>query len=383
MIPTALTIVATRLPPRQQPVGIALFGMTAVLGPVLGPVVGGYLTEHLSWHYDFFLNLPIGIGLIALVTFGLPGSRIDWSRLRDTDVLGLFGLILGLGALTIVLEEGQRDRWFESDLIRVLTAVSAVGFVMLISGQMVARRPIIHLKILLSRSFGGAFLISLMTGAALYGVLYIVPQFLTAVPGYNAEQAGYITALSGIPTIVMLAMFPVLVRLIDIRIAVAFGLLLYSVSCLADSYLTADSSGGNFIWTQLLRGFAQFFALLFLNQCATNSAPPEYAADASGLFNAARNLGGSFGLAAIATLQDRRDTFHVTRLSESITVNSPQGQSILDHHGLAGLSKLIADQATVMTYADLYRVFGVALLIMIPVVLVLKPLPKDAHLELG
>jgi DHA2 family multidrug resistance protein len=110
MIPTALTIVTTRLPPRQQAVGLALFGMTAVLGPVLGPVVGGWLTENLSWHYVFFLNLPIGIGLLALILLGLPQSRLDWSRLRDTDVSGLLGLILGLGALTVVLEEGQRER---------------------------------------------------------------------------------------------------------------------------------------------------------------------------------------------------------------------------------------------------------------------------------
>jgi len=178
-------------------------------------------------------------------------------------------------------------------------------------------------------------------------------------------------------------MFPILVRRIDIRLAVGFGLFLYSASCFADSYLSPDSAGADFVWTQILRGFAQFFALLFLNQSATNSAPREYAADASGLFNAARNLGGSFGLAAIATLQDRRETFHVERLYESITTNSPHGQELLNHHALARLGSLIAEQATVMTYADLYRMFGVILLVMIPLVLVLKPLPRDAELELG
>jgi len=383
MIPTALTIVATRLPPRQQAVGLALFGMTAVLGPVLGPVVGGWLTENLSWHYVFFLNLPIGIGLLTLILLGLTQSRLDLSRLRDTDVFGLLGLILGLGALTVVLEEGQRERWFESDMISSLSVVCVIGFLMIMAGQLYAHQPIIRLKILLTRSFGSAFTLSLTTGAALYGVLYLVPQFLTEVPGYNPEQSGYITALSGIPMIMLLAMFPVLVRKIDIRIAVAFGLFLYGATCIADSLLSPETAGAQFVLTQLVRGLAQFFAILFLNQAATVSVPREYAADASGLFNAARNLGGSFGLALISTLQDRRQTLHVERLSESISANSMLGQNALHHLGLARMIEAIAAQAVVLTYADLYRIFGVLMLLLIPLAFLLTTLPKDAGISMS
>jgi DHA2 family multidrug resistance protein len=383
MIPTALTIVTTRLPPRRQPVGLALFGMTAVLGPVLGPVVGGWLTETLSWHYVFFLNLPIGIGLLTLILLGLPHGKLDWSRLRNTDVLGLLGLVLALGALTVVLEEGERERWFESGMICGLSGVSVIGFLMVIAGQLYARQPIIRLKILLTRSFGSAFVLSLTTGAALYGVLYLVPQFLTQVPGYNPEQSGYITALSGIPMIVLLAMFPILVRKIDMRIAVAFGLFLYGASCIADSLLSPDTAGAQFVLTQIVRGFAQFFAVLFLNQAATVSVPREYAADASGLFNAARNLGGSFGLALISTLQDRRETLHVARLSESISANSVLGQDALHHLGVARVSEAVAAQAVVLTYADLYRVFGVLMLMLIPLAFLLTTLPKDADISMG
>jgi DHA2 family multidrug resistance protein len=378
MIPTALTIVSTRLPPRQRPVGVALFGMTAVLGPVLGPVTGGWLTENFSWHYSFFLNLPIGIGLIALLFIGLPAERIRWSEFRDVDVLGVLGLILGLGGLTIVLEEGQRELWFESDMIRELSAISLAGMGLLVAGQFVARKPVIQLRILLGRSFAGVFIVSLATGAALYGILYIIPQFLVAVAGYNAEQSGYVTAISGVPTLVMLTVFPLLVRVIDVRAAIAFGLLLYGVSCLMDAHLTPDSAGPEFFWSQVIRGFAQFFALLFLNQAATASVSRNYAEDASGLFNAARNLGGSFGLAAISTLLDQRTTFHIARLSESITANSIGGQQIVRRQALALLNQAIQGQAMVMAYADLYRVFGVALLVMIPLVLLLRPLAKDA-----
>jgi DHA2 family multidrug resistance protein len=383
MIPTALTIVATRLPPRQQPGGIALFGMTAVMGPVLGPVIGGWLTENVSWHYAFFLNLPIGVALMALILIGLPPHRINGSELRNTDVLGLLGLMLGLGALTVVLEEGQRDRWFESELIRWLTAVSLLGFTLLLLGQVTARTPIIRLSILRGRNFCGAFLMNLMMGAALYGILYIIPQFLSAVAGYNSEQSGLIAAISGIPTVLMLGAFPVLVRIIDVRLAVALGIGLYSASCFLDAHLNPDFAGPQFFLTQVMRGFAQFFSMLFLNQAATSSVPSELAADASGLFNAARNLGGSFGLAAIAILQDRRTTLHMERLSETITANSFAGRHIVGHAGLEQLSNTLMGQATVMTYADLNWVFAVALVAMLPLVFALQPLPKDVHVSSG
>lgn len=383
MIPTALSIVATRLPPRQQPLGVALFGMTAVLGPVLGPVLGGWLTENLSWHYAFFLNLPIGVGLVGLLMFGLKSAPADLKRLAEADVLGIAGLALGLGGLTVVLEEGQRERWFESELIWILTAASVFGFVLLALGQVVAKRPVIQLKILFERAFGGVFLLSLMVGAALYGVLYIIPQFLAQVAGYNAQQSGAVTMISGIPTIVMLAFFPILVRRIDLRLAVGLGLVLYGVSCFLDVGLTAESAGPDFYLSQVVRGVAQFFCLLFLNQAATASVAHELAEDASGLFNAARNLGGSIGLAVVGALQEQRTTFHAERLSEAVTANSLAGQAAQAHGGLAPLAAQIQGQATVMAFTDLYWVFGLGLVLMIPFVLLLKPLPKGASLSLG
>jgi DHA2 family multidrug resistance protein len=383
MIPTALTIVGTRLPPAQRPLGIALFGMTAVLGPVLGPVLGGWLTENISWHYAFFMNLPIGIGLLCLVTIGLPGRKAKFDEFLSTDILGIAGLVLGLGGLTVVLEEGQRERWFESSMICELSVVSVFGIGLLILGQFVSKKPVIQLKILLTRAFGGVFLMSLMVGAALYGILYIIPQFLTAVSGYNAQQSGEIAAISGIPTIMLLAVFPILVRVIDIRIAVAFGFILYGVSCFMDIHLSPEAAGPQFIDSQILRGIAQFFAMLFLNQAATSAVAQDLVEDASGLFNAARNLGGSFGLAMVATLQDQRQTFHEARIAESLPANSLAVQTAAHSIGLGRLHQDIVSQATVMTYSDLYWLFGVGMFALIPLVLLLKPLPKGADLHVG
>jgi DHA2 family multidrug resistance protein len=383
MIPMALIIVATRLPPSQQPLGIALFGMTAVLGPVLGPVIGGWMTEHINWHYAFFLNLPIGVGLVALLSLGLGGARARWEMFAEADVLGIIGLALGLGGLTIVLEEGQRELWFESDLIRTLTMVSILGFGLLAAGQFVSKSPVIQLRILFQRAFGSVFLLSLAVGAVLYAVFYIIPQFLTRVHGYTAEQSGNVIMISGIPTLAMLALFPMLVRLLDLRIAVGVGLGLFALSSFLDVGLTPDTGGHEFLVSQLLRGFGQFFALFFLNQAATSAVAHEFAEDASGLFNAARNLGGSIGLSAIGALQEQRTTFHTARLTESVTANGLMAQSAVAQRGVGELFQQIEGQAVVMAFADLYWVLGVAIVLMIPLVFLLKPLPKGASLSLA
>jgi DHA2 family multidrug resistance protein len=148
MVPTALTIVARRLPLSQRSIGISLFGATVVLGPVVGPLLGGYLTENFNWRYAFFINVPIGITLLILLVIGLPATKMKLSALRDANLLGIGGLALGLGSLTTLLEEGQQDRWFESQLIDWLCVASFIGFIMLAVGQLTARKPVINLQIL-------------------------------------------------------------------------------------------------------------------------------------------------------------------------------------------------------------------------------------------
>lgn len=137
LIPTAMTIIAQRLPRSQQPVGNALFGATAILGPVMGPVLGGWLTENLNWHYAFFINLPVGIALFALLLIGVPARAIKSELIREADWFGIFGLALGLGGLTVVLEEGQREQWFASPDIRWLAALSLFGFALLAWGSFI------------------------------------------------------------------------------------------------------------------------------------------------------------------------------------------------------------------------------------------------------
>lgn len=387
MIPTAQTIIAQRLPRSQQPIGIAAFGMTAILGPVLGPLIGGWLTENVSWHYAFFLNVPICGILMLLLLVGLKHEPSRLHLFREADWLGILGLALGLGGLTVFLEEGQREQWFSSELIRWMFAVTALGFALLFAGQVLARQPVIKLKLLLDRQFGSVAVMGLVLGIVLYGTSYAIPQFLAAIANYNALQSGKVVLLAGIPSFVMMAIVPILLVRVDIRVAVGAGLLIMGGSALLDSHLTIDSVGHDFTASQLLRGVGQILAMLFLSQAAIRSVPPSEAGDASGLFSAMRNLGGSFALAGIAILQDQRSWFHARRIEESLNANSVGVQDYMAATArslggaptaLRALGQQIQGQALVMTYNDIFWIMGMGTLAVLPLVLFLRPLPKGA-----
>jgi len=386
MIPTAMTIIATRLPPRQQMMGNALFGMTAILGPVLGPLVGGALTDTVSWRAAFFINLPIGIALAALLLTGLRHERSNLGLIREADWLGIGGMTLGLSCLTVVLEEGQREQWFESTLILRLSLAAGLGFALLLAGQMIARRPVIRLRLLLDPQFGSVVIMGILLGMVLYGTSYLIPQFLAAIADYNASQAGRIVLLGGVPSLILMPLTPLLMRGLDIRIAVALGLLTMAVSCWLETGLTADSVGGDFVLSQLLRGVGQVLGILFLNQAAMTSVPPDQAGDAAGLFNAARNMGGSIALAGIATLHDQRLWLHSRRIEETLSANAVsthddlallgQGDSAA---GLASLAGIIQRQALVMTFNDLFWLLGTGVAVVTVLVVFLRPLRSGAE----
>lgn len=385
LIPTAFTIVATRLPPAQQPIGTALFGVTAIMGPVLGPLLGGWLTINLSWHYAFFINVPVAAVLITLLLLGLPHQKAKLDELRNADWLGIAGLALGLGGLTVVLEEGQREQWFESAEIVKLSLVAALGFGLLLAGQLLAKKPVIALRLLFDRQFGSVFVMALVLGVVLYGTAFVIPQFLAAIADYDALQAGHVVLLSGIPSLMIMPFTPLLMKHIDVRIAVSAGMAILALSCWVDHELTAYSVGSDFTEGQLLRGVGQILVMLFLNQAAISSVPVHMAADASGLFNTARNLGGSIGLALLASVQEQRYWLHSRRIEETVQANAVGVQDYLGalSQGLASpeaalrtVAGQIQEQALVMTYSDLFWALTVGIVAVTPLVLFLRPLPK-------
>lgn len=385
LIPTAFTIIARRLPPSQQSIGISIFGGAALLGPILGPVVGGYITESFSWHFAFFINLPIGIALFALLMISLPPAAGDSNELHQADWLGIGGIALGLGALTILLEEGHREDWYASSLIWQLTIAALAGFLLVAIGQFRAREPVIRLSLLRNPVLASTIGLMTVIGALQFGMTFVVPQFLAALAGYNALQAGEVMFASGLASALMMPLYPTLLAQRDPRITVAIGVVLIAFAGFASSHLTAAATGATFMIPLLMLGTGTAFAGMPLQQGSIAAVRLEDAAAASALFMVSRNLGGSIGLAAVGSFQDARLEFHHWRLHETIGANAPMVQQELAERaaGLGGgwqgldaayraLDADVLREALVMSFNDIFLSLGVVTMATLPLCLLLR-----------
>ena len=389
LIPTAQMIVATRLNRRQMPVGMTVFGFIILLGPIIGPILGGWLSVNVSWRWCFFINVPVFFLLVGLLFLGVTHRKIEWNKLINADWGGIIGMTVGLSCFTCLLEEGQRERWFESPLIIYLAVAAFLGFAMLLYTQMTVAEPIVKFRLMLNRSYASVIIIVVAFGAAMYGVLYILPQFLSLVARYNALQSGQVLLLSSIPAILVMPLLYILLQQMGIRAMTALGLSLMAVSCFLDTNLTTASSGSDFIWSQLLRGAGQMFAMMPLNQASMGAVTKDEMADAAGLYNMARNLGGSIGLACIGVFVDRGIAWHSAVLREAVSANSSLAQAQVTANAaglatqtgdfqyswtqaLAQLAAQIQSQALVITYNECFFALGITLLVCIPLVFLLK-----------
>jgi len=275
-----------------------------------------------------------------------------------------------------------------------LSVVSVIGIATLAAGQFVAKKPVVRLSLMKNKSYASVIFIVFTIGAALYSISYLIPQFLSLIAGYNAEQAGGIMLLSGLPAFLLMPILPRMLGTLDARVMVIAGLLCFAVSCMFDISLTVQSVGHDFYGSQLLRGAGQMLAFMPLNQASMSAVSREEAGDAAGLYNMARNLGGSVGLALLGVYIDRRNAMHDAFIRESVTANSLLGQNHLattaagflaqggdpafaHQQALGQLAAQMAQQASVITFSETFYVLGVALFICIPLALLLKKSPQQ------
>ncbi len=396
LIPTALTLVAVRLPPSQQSIGMAVTAMAALLGPVIGPVLGGWLTENYSWHLAFFINVPICGGLLLLLMLALPKSKGDMNELRDADWLGIAGMALGLGALTMLLEEGHREQWFESTFIWQLALASAFGFVLITIGQLRPGRPVIRLALLRNRSLASSIALLAGLGTVLFTGIFIIPQFLVTIAGYNAFQAGKVAFIGGLVSVPVAFIYPVTFARIDARLTIFLALTSMVTANLIASYLTPQTDGSHFVISQLFFGFGTTMTAIPLMQSVMASVATEEAAEANSLSAVARNLGGSMGLAAVASFQQQRFDIHAGQLHAALGANDPELQSQLaqlaatfggGQEAIESAYRMIDGQvllqASVMTFSDIFLALACVALSVMPFILLLRPPEPGAAMAMG
>src|SRR5271166_193782 len=389
LLPTAVTIVRTRLPKSQQGSGITLFGLTATLAPALGPTVGGWLTDSFSWHYIFYLNLIPGpiAAIIQLTT--LPKQAARWAELPKGDWFGIAAMAIGLSSMTFVLEEGQRKEWFESQLIARLSILAALGVSCFVLRELTAARPFINLRVLGNRTIGASCVLMTVLGAVSLGSTYVIPLYCAQIQGYNAEQIGYVVMWSGLPQLVLFPAMPFLMKKFDPRILVATGTLLFALSCFINVNLTHDVGMDQLVLPQLLRAAGQPLFGIPLSQLATANLAPRDTADASALSNMMRNLGGSVGIALLSTVVERREQFHFSILAEAMTQNAARTQEriamlmagarnavadpvIAKAQALMAIAAQVRREAYVSAYSDAFWAVGVGLVISLAAIALLR-----------
>lgn len=395
LIPTAITIVRTRLPPSKQPVGVAMFGMVATFAPAIGPTVGGWLTENWSWHYIFYLNVVPGFVALALQYGALDKEKPRLSELWQVDWLGIVAMAIGLSSMIFVLEEGQREEWFDSHLIVAGTITAVLGIAVFLIAELTTDKPFINLKLFANPSVGGSAILMAVFGATAFGSVYLIPAYLAQVQGYNAQQIGEVVMWSGIPQLFLLPLMPRLMRTVDLRLLVAIGLCLFALSCFINVAMSPDTAMDQLILPQLLRAAGQPFATIPLTQLSVVGLTRRDTADSAAITSVMRNLGASVGIAMLSTVVQAREQVHFSTIAESLTQNSLKLQDRLQTLGAMFIGRgsdaatatqqgasLIAQQtrlnASVMAYADAFWMLGVCIVVSLTAILILRKPPTGA-----
>jgi len=321
-IPLSFAVILTLLPPSKQPVGMAMFSLTATQAPAIGPALGGYLTETFGWQSIFYLQIiPTSI-MFTILWWGLARSQSRLQLLKNGDWLGIASLSVALGAMIITLEEGNRKDWFESEFIQRGAAIALVFFVIFLYRQLRGPNPFINVRLLKRWNFGLANIIGVILGLGLYGSVFITPLYLAQVQGYNAWQTGVTMMWFGFPQLIMVPLIVRLMKTVDLRHLVAIGSAIFAWSLLININMSADSAYDQLRLANFIRGIGQPFLSVPLAVIATVGIEPAQVGSASGLYNLTRNLGGSVGIAFLATFLTIREHFHSNHVVENISLYS-------------------------------------------------------------
>jgi DHA2 family multidrug resistance protein len=398
LIPMAFTLIITLLPKAKQPIGLALFAISATFAPAIGPTIGGYLTENWGWKYIFYVNVVPGAIMIGMLYFSLEAKPMKLSLLRDGDWLGIVTMAIGLSALQTVLEEGNKDDWFGSPFIVRFAVIAAIALPLFVLIELTSRKPLLNLRLLFRRNFGFGVLANFLLGVALYGSVYILPVYLARVQGYNSEQIGMVLAWTGLPQLVLIPLVPRLMKHFDPRIVIGIGFALFAASNFMNIYMTNDYAADQLFWPNVVRAVGQALVFAPLSAVATAGIEAENAGSASALFNMMRNLGGAIGIAALQTLVTKREQYHSNVLTQSVSLFEEAtrirleqltqyfaNHGVIDrvdavHRAYVAIGHIVQKQAFILAFSDTFYLLGAVLIVALMAALLLK---KPGHLEAG
>jgi len=395
--PTEQAILRQTFPPKEQGMAMALFGMAVMLGPAFGPTLGGVIIDNWTWPWIFYINIPVGIlGLVLVQRFVhepediMRANRAAAEEQRkNVDWSGITLLCVGLGALQYVLEEGQRNDWFDSRLIVALALVAVFATAAFVIRELTAKVPAVNLALFKDPVFLSGTLIGSIMFAMLMANLFLLPVFMQELLGFDATQSG----LSLMPrTLIMMVATPIVGRLynkVSPRLMIAIGVVAFTIGSVMMSHFTLSTGTAQIVHALLWQGIG--FACLFvpLTTVALSRIPRTRLTDATGLNSLLRQIGGSVGLAIFATLLSRYATIAKAALAAHVTPYSPEavGRMAQIAQGLtsrgfdprtasqaapAALAGILTRQAMVLSFEKMFLLAGICFLVILPLLFFLK-----------
>jgi DHA2 family multidrug resistance protein len=390
--PIAQAILLESFPPARRGAAMAAYGMGVVVAPILGPTLGGWITETYTWRWIFYINLPVGaLAFLMVQTFVEDPPYITNRRPGRIDYIGFALMAIGLATLQIMLDKGQEDDWFAAPWVRWFAVIAAVSLFAFVVRELWTEHPIVDLRILKNRNFAVGTVLITVLGIVLYSTIAMLPLFLQTLMGYSALMSGLTMTPRGMGALFSNIVVGRLIGLIDSRIFIALGLCLLATSGFLFSHMNLLIGMPNVVWPNVLNGVGTAMVFVTLATTTMGRLKNEQLGNAAGIFNLMRNIGGSIGIAAVATFLARWTQVRQAILVSHLTPYDPAYQRWLstarsalrprvgalaaDAKAVGLLGNALGQQARLLAFMDIFRVTSILALLAVPLVLLFKKTP--------
>jgi DHA2 family multidrug resistance protein len=388
LLSTAQATLFESFPPKEVGIGQAMFGVGVMVGPTLGPTLGGYIVDNYNWPWIFYINVPLGI-IAALMVMTYVHDAEHQERSSSVDFLGILLLATAVGSLQWMLERGERYDWFESRFVTILGLTSLTSFVLLLWRELTIDEPVINFRVLKSRQLAAGVSIAAVLGLALFGSIFVLPIFLQNLHGLTANQTGMVILPGALASALTMAVVGKNANRLDARVTVTIGAFMFFVAMWLLSRMTLVSGPGETFWPLILRGVGLGLIFVPLTSATMADLKVNQLAQGTGMFNLTRQLGGSLGIAVMATLLTRFTRANKAVLTEHITTTDPLSLARLDQitgglisrgmnpimakqQALMLLDRQVSTQASVLAFSKIYILSGIILLCSLPLLLMFK-----------
>ncbi|RUL79983.1 DHA2 family efflux MFS transporter permease subunit [Dyella choica] len=393
--PNQQAILLDSFEPRKRAAAFAITAIATVVAPVLGPLLGGYITDHASWRWIFFINVPVGI--FAFFAIGVLVDDPPWAvkRKRSVDYIGLSLITLGLGCMQVMMDRGEDEGWLHSPFIVHLAILAALGIAGAVLWLLVAKKPVVDLRVFKDRNFAVSSILIIGMGMILYGSAVLIPQFAQTTIGYTATWAGLVLAPGGVVIILLIPFVGRLMKVVQLRYVIAMGFTVMAFALCYSNTLVPSIDFRTLTTMRSLQTASLGFLFVPISIMSYHSLPKSLGADAAALFVMFRNVSGSVGISIATALVSERTQARQAHLSTWLTPFNSSFNALvarneaalrslgraagsLHSQAVAYAFRTLEHQAAVLAYSDAFIYSAVLAALMVPAAMLLSPV-KDGH----